>query len=145
MVGGLTAFLGILQSIAPLLLRLLWPLKHYNSLDREIAYANDAYRTLEPSDFSHHILARSAQGAAVLDFGDSDWSDLGEPERVMEARAQLGVPAPVDGTGSRNSPQFRETTARESGGFDRASAGPSALLADPGDPEDQGERQFDGG
>ncbi len=45
--------------------------------------------TLTPIDFSLAILAESPAELAVLDGGSIEWSDLGEPERVVKLIAQL--------------------------------------------------------
>jgi len=47
------------------------------------------YERLAPVDFSRDVLARNPAELAVLNAGPIGWSDLGEPERVIQLIAQL--------------------------------------------------------
>jgi hypothetical protein len=48
------------------------------------------YWRLAPIDFSRDLLARNPASLAVLPIDGVQWSDLGEPERVMDVLALLG-------------------------------------------------------
>jgi mannose-1-phosphate guanylyltransferase len=48
------------------------------------------YRDLPVLDFSRHVLAASRKNVAVLPVDGIEWSDLGEPRRVMAVRKDLG-------------------------------------------------------
>ena len=132
MVGGLTAFLGILQASAPHLLRILSPLRHSDGVDREIAYAATPPTTLGAERFFAAYPGPVRPGSRRAGFRRQRLErSPGEPERVMALRARLGVPGPV---------ALRSAVAREPGGSNYVSAGaraPSALLADREDPEDR--------
>jgi len=49
------------------------------------------YENLRASDFSRDVLQSAAGNLRVLPVSDVGWSDLGEPHRVAEALARLGV------------------------------------------------------
>jgi hypothetical protein len=48
------------------------------------------YWRLAPIDFSRDLLARNPASLAVLPIDGVQWSDLGQPERVMNVLALLG-------------------------------------------------------
>jgi mannose-1-phosphate guanylyltransferase len=48
------------------------------------------YWRLAPIDFSRDLLARNPASLAVLPIHGVQWSDLGEPERVMDVLAHAG-------------------------------------------------------
>jgi len=48
------------------------------------------YWHLAPMDFSRDLLARNPASLALLPIDGVQWSDLGEPERVMDVLAHLG-------------------------------------------------------
>jgi len=49
------------------------------------------YASLEPINFSKQILERTSFNLGVLPMRGVDWSDLGEPHRVMEVLARIGA------------------------------------------------------
>jgi mannose-1-phosphate guanylyltransferase len=49
------------------------------------------YAGIADTNFSQDVLARSAVNLAVLPVRDVEWSDLGEPKRVIQALARSGV------------------------------------------------------
>lgn len=54
----------------------------------------DLYAELEPVDFSSDILVRAPSNLVVLPVSGVAWTDLGEPERVMETIGRMGPRAP---------------------------------------------------
>jgi hypothetical protein len=44
---------------------------------------------MDPSDFSEAVLSQCADELVVLELGDIEWSDLGEPHRAMAAMARM--------------------------------------------------------
>ncbi len=85
--GRASAFLRMLESCVPNLLDTLIAAQWQGRL--EDAYWNDA---LEPVDFSNQVLARSTEQLFVLRMpASAGWSDLGAPERVMNALADAGL------------------------------------------------------
>jgi len=99
MIGTVASFLRVLEMHAPKVLSALAPLQYMNCIELEMAWSRDAYKTMEPSDFSERVLSQCPDELAVLELGDVEWSDLGEPDRAMAAMAR------IDGTktvGGRN-------------------------------------------
>jgi mannose-1-phosphate guanylyltransferase len=89
MVGSVPAFLRILELGAPKVLSALAPREFVNRSEFESTWSRDAYNMMEPSDFSKAVLSRCADELAVLELGDVEWSDLGEPHRAMAAMARM--------------------------------------------------------
>jgi mannose-1-phosphate guanylyltransferase len=89
MIGGVTAFLRILELGAPTVLSALTPVEYLYRSGLDTTWATDAYSLMEPSDFSEAVLSQRADALAVLELGDVEWSDLGEPDRAMAAMARM--------------------------------------------------------
>ncbi|MBV8356459.1 MAG: NTP transferase domain-containing protein [Deltaproteobacteria bacterium] len=49
------------------------------------------YQSLNYSDFSHEILAKSLLNLAVIPVKGVEWCDLGEPQRVLATFSKLGI------------------------------------------------------
>jgi len=87
MTGHVNAFLRMLENCVPGLLDTLIAAEGAGRL--EDAYLNEA---LESVDFSSQVLARSAEQLFVVRMPSrAGWSDLGAPERVMNALAAAGL------------------------------------------------------
>ncbi|HEY4089484.1 MAG TPA: sugar phosphate nucleotidyltransferase [Bryobacteraceae bacterium] len=87
MTGHVNAFLHMLENCVPGLLDTLVAAQRKGRL--EDAYLNEA---LEPVDFSSDVLARSTEQLFVVRMPSSaGWTDLGAPERVMNALADAGL------------------------------------------------------
>jgi mannose-1-phosphate guanylyltransferase len=89
MIGGVSAFLRILELGAPRVVSALAPLEYFHPSELETTWATDAYSLMDPSDFSEAVLSQCADELAVLELGDIEWSDLGEPHRAMAAMARM--------------------------------------------------------
>jgi mannose-1-phosphate guanylyltransferase len=84
LVGHVEAFTGLLDETVPGLYReflALW------SQPDEAAAAAMLYEELAPSDFSKEILARCPDRLGVLSLPSGNWTDLGQPSRVLEVMA----------------------------------------------------------
>lgn len=87
MTGHANAFLRMLESCVPGMLDTLMAAERQGRL--EDAYLSDA---LESVDFSSQVLARNTEQLFVVRMPVSaGWSDLGAPDRVMNALADAGL------------------------------------------------------
>jgi mannose-1-phosphate guanylyltransferase len=87
MTGHVNAFLRMLENCVPGLLDTLMAAQRQGRL--EDAYLSDS---LEPVDFSSLVLARNTEQLFVVRMpASAGWSDLGAPERVMNALAEAGL------------------------------------------------------
>jgi len=91
MIGRVSAFLEVLQSAVPGMVRALAADRHLSASELASANADHAYAALTPGDFSKQVLSVSTERLAVLRLGNVGWSDLGTPERVMTAMARSGL------------------------------------------------------
>lgn len=87
MTGHVNAFLRMLENCVPGLLDILMTAQERGRL--EDAYLSEG---LESVDFSSQVLAHSTEQLFVVRMPSSaGWSDLGAPERVMNALADAGL------------------------------------------------------
>lgn len=49
------------------------------------------YSKIPEVNFSHDVLAKSSDNLMVMRVAGVDWSDLGEPTRVLSTLARVGV------------------------------------------------------
>lgn len=90
MVGKAQAFMGLLESAVPYLVRTFAPLaqKHF----REMGMLRRIYQNLPTGDFSHQVLAACADRLLVIRLAENaGWSDLGTEERVRTVASQSGA------------------------------------------------------
>jgi hypothetical protein len=90
MIGRASAFLEILKSAVPGMVRIL-AADRSSSSELDLSNVEQAYAVLAPGDFSKQVLPASTERLAVLRLGNVGWSDLGTPERVMFAMARSGL------------------------------------------------------
>jgi mannose-1-phosphate guanylyltransferase len=91
MVARGATLLALIESAAPDLYHAfldLWPV--LNTRDEEAAI-EALYAGLPSTNFSEQVLAGRPEDLAVLPVGGVQWSDLGEPGRVLSVLAQSGV------------------------------------------------------
>jgi mannose-1-phosphate guanylyltransferase len=75
------------------------------------------YRSIESADFSQQVLATHPMNLAVLPVRGCRWSDLGEPDRVMNLMREMGITPVWHSERDRFSPlasakdSFRENTS----------------------------------
>jgi mannose-1-phosphate guanylyltransferase len=87
MTGHVDAFLRMLENCVPGMLDTLMAAERQGRL--EDAYLDDSLKSV---DFSSRVLARSAEQLFVARMpASAGWSDLGAPERVMNALADAGL------------------------------------------------------
>jgi len=84
MIGRVKTFLGLAASRVSRTLKAFQLMmgKAAGRPDRE--RASELYRTLAPGDFSRQVLSLSAERLTVLPLADTEWSDLGTPERLLD-------------------------------------------------------------
>lgn len=90
MVGLAQAFLEMIASVVPWFHRLfkaIEPEKHEETIE-------SLYQTMSAADFSAQVLSASIERLAVLCLGDVGWSDLGDPQRVIDALSRDGIERP---------------------------------------------------
>jgi len=91
MVGRVTTLLALIESATPDLYHTfldLWPV--LNTHEEEAAIET-LYAGLPSTNFSEQVLASHPEDLAVLPVGGVQWSDLGEPGRVLSVLAHHGV------------------------------------------------------
>ena len=91
MVARGATLLALIESAAPDLYHTflgLWPV--LNTHDEEAAI-EALYAGFPSTNFSEQVLARRPEDLAVLPVGGVQWSDLGEPGRVLSVLAQSGI------------------------------------------------------
>jgi len=89
MMGRARTFIELCDRAAPGLLQVLAPLSAELPPARERKTALSLYRKLAPYDFSHHVLAKSADRLLVVPLEGEWWSDLGTEGRVHAVLARL--------------------------------------------------------
>lgn len=90
MVGLAKAFLEMIASAVPWFHRSfegIEPEKHEETIE-------SLYETMSAADFSAQVLSASIERLAVLCLGDVGWSDLGDPQRVIDALSRNGHEKP---------------------------------------------------
>lgn len=89
MVGKAHAFLDLIQAGAPRVYEAFEPLRTQRRSCPELI--ESVYRDLETTDFSKSVLSATPARLGVFCLGDVGWSDLGNPQRLIEVLSQLGV------------------------------------------------------
>ncbi len=57
----------------------------------EVHIPDSLYARLDPIDFSREVLSVQASRLVALRMGDTGWSDLGHPERVVATLREAGL------------------------------------------------------
>ncbi|MGO9058740.1 MAG: hypothetical protein ACLQU2_15320 [Candidatus Binataceae bacterium] len=91
MVGRLSSLLGLVITAKPQLYSSFAAIRVALGTGLEESKIKALYARLAAVDFSSEVLANVAENVAVLPVRGVEWSDLGEPGRVMETLARLGV------------------------------------------------------
>ena len=92
MVGRTDAFLKILESASPQWYDALSEINSQssgNDWQEEVRAAVPAYKELPLADFSREAVAVNIERFAVLRMGDTGWSDLGDPMRLLALTTSL--------------------------------------------------------
>ena len=93
MVGSVNAFLDLALATVPGLLRDLKSAPIFSISDGETGLAG-IYDQIDPTDFSRQVLSPGATRLLTLPLGDVEWSDLGDPNRVIHALLEGGGELP---------------------------------------------------
>jgi mannose-1-phosphate guanylyltransferase len=83
-VGHVGAFLDMAWETVPDLLELL-DATAFPSHGDEVRIPASVYAQITPLDFSHQVLAFAADRLLAFQMEEIDWSDLGDPDRVLAA------------------------------------------------------------
>jgi mannose-1-phosphate guanylyltransferase len=90
MVGRVDALLKMTQQASPEAHNLFAAISPTFGTSFEKAAVHQIYANLPEVNFSHEVLARRPNDLAVMRVGDVEWSDLGEPTRVLSTLARVG-------------------------------------------------------
>jgi len=85
MIGGVKAFLKIIERTLPGLYGLFAEISSTFGTAAEATTLSRAYSSIPPSNFSQQVLAPSANNLFVIQMPSVGWCDLGEPERAVRA------------------------------------------------------------
>jgi mannose-1-phosphate guanylyltransferase len=92
-IGHIQAFMDILKATVPD----IWnPIAEAGGtrLARDCRLLRSVYDSIGPSDFSRDVLAACTERLAVVGPLEAGWTDLGQPNRVLAAMANRGLPRP---------------------------------------------------
>lgn len=91
MVGHLSALLGLFLTAVPELYLAIKKIRSVVDTTFEEKTIERLYADLRTTGFSEQVLAERAVNLAVLPVRGIEWSDLGEPRRVMDTIARTGI------------------------------------------------------
>jgi mannose-1-phosphate guanylyltransferase len=91
MVGQLSTLLGQFMIALPNLYLSFSKIRPIFGTTSETGTVERLYSGLSSTSFPDEVLARHPVNLAVLPVRDVEWSDLGEPHRVMDIYARIGV------------------------------------------------------
>jgi mannose-1-phosphate guanylyltransferase len=109
-VARLSTFLGLFLSALPELYKAFSAIESELGNSAEAARVQRLYSQIAPSNFSGEVLAKCPFNLAVLQVSGVEWSDLGDPQRVVRMLAKHGVHVPCEW------PQLECLRARVDGG-----------------------------
>lgn len=91
MTGRVTAFLAMIARSVPSLYHEFMGVSHLIGTPAESDAVDYLYEKLTPVNFSHRVLEPSTQNLFTLAVRDVEWSDLGDPGRVISTLENIGV------------------------------------------------------
>jgi len=91
MVGQVSTLLGLFIIALPNLYLSFKKIRPIFGTTSETEAVERLYRDLRSTSFPDEVLARHPVNLAVLPVRGVEWSDLGEPQRVMETFSRIGV------------------------------------------------------
>ena len=91
MVARASTLLGLIMMALPRLYTDFAAIRSKLGTPFEVRAVSALYAGLQPLNFSDQVLENQAVNLAVLPVCDLDWSDLGEPRRVMDVLARTGM------------------------------------------------------
>jgi mannose-1-phosphate guanylyltransferase len=92
MVGQVRAFLGLIEETAPALYQAFEPMLSGESTDA--GAIESIYDSIPSADFSKLVLSSGNPRLSVLNLGDVGWSDLGDPQRLIDTLSTHGIRNP---------------------------------------------------
>ena len=93
MTGRADAFLRTIQRAIPEFYSSFAALRESIGTEAEGQAIRNLYSRIQPSNFSHEVLAARPNDLAVLPVRNVGWSDWGDPSRVLSTLAQIGIEA----------------------------------------------------
>jgi mannose-1-phosphate guanylyltransferase len=90
MVGQARAFLDMIRSGAAELYEAFEPLRTTHAPETYAETIKGVYEGLATADFSRLVLSATPERLAILCLGDVGWSDLGDPQRLIEVLSRTG-------------------------------------------------------
>ncbi len=90
-IGGGPALLTLIRMAAPALHDAFSLIRPSFGTPMEAEAVRQLYARMSPVDFSRQVLARRPLNLAVLPVNGVDWSDLGEPRRVLATLSRVGI------------------------------------------------------
>jgi mannose-1-phosphate guanylyltransferase len=93
-VGWVSRLLDLVEATAPELLAALEPVRRALGSLREAAVAEAVYAALPSINFSRSVLACGPDRFVTMPVSGLEWSDLGDPRRVVATLRRRGQPVP---------------------------------------------------
>jgi mannose-1-phosphate guanylyltransferase len=94
MVGHVDAFLDLAFASVPGLLRALRSARLNLDSDCETRITEWLYDQIAPTDFSRHVLSPGARQLVTMPLGETEWNDLGDPDRVLSTLLESELELP---------------------------------------------------
>jgi mannose-1-phosphate guanylyltransferase len=91
MVARVTTLIGLIMTALPELSASFASIHHRLGTTAEPGCVERLYQRTPSASFSDEVLARHPTNLGVLPVHGIDWSDLGEPQRVMAVLSRLGI------------------------------------------------------
>ena len=91
-VGWVSQLLDLVEATAPELIAALEPVRRAVGSSREAATAEAVYAALPSINFSRSVLARAPDRFVTMPVSGLEWSDLGDPRRVVATLRGTGQP-----------------------------------------------------
>ena len=113
MVGRVSTLLGLVIMASPRLYSSFAAIRMALGTQREESKVKALYARLAAVDFSSEILAKVPVNLTVLPVRGVDWSDLGEPARVMDTLVRLGLKSRCRCPRQSKRRKFRSKSSRQ--------------------------------
>ncbi len=91
MVARVPTLLGMIEAGVPDLFAAFAAVRSALGTESEPGRIDELYARIRPYNFSHEVLERQPERLAVLPVHGIEWSDLGEPQRVIGVLSYLGL------------------------------------------------------
>ena len=94
MIGHVRAFLEVAWATVPGLMQELRSAGTVPHAGRDTQIDDSLYQRIAPTDFSRQILSQGVSRLVTLPLRNVEWSDLGDPDRVLATILQEGIELP---------------------------------------------------